>query len=381
MGDNLRTWSVEDVSKWLDSIGLGHKNDLVTAGEIDGKMLFAATEDDLISKGFAKLQAKKMIRSLEPIKEKMAAAAAPASSAGSSSAETEALKKEVADLRKLISSLSVKVDTNARATATATAAAAKQPPPHTFAGVPTKATYVNNFCGGARIEGNETQQLTVTMRPGDVVRAEPGAMVFCSSCIEMETKTGGNGWERLLTGQRIFLTEFFYTGPTGTAGKIAFTPDFPGQIIPISLEQYGGKVICQKSSLLCSSRTVDLTIEYTWEQGGGKLGAGMFGGEGFILQGLNGSGHAFLNARGVVTKMVLGHNELLVVSTGCLVAFSHGVRYTVQMMEGGRNVFFGGEGLFVSHLTGPGTVWVESHNLDRMFEIFHKKLNGRRGGG
>jgi uncharacterized protein (AIM24 family) len=177
------------------------------------------------------------------------------------------------------------------------------------------------------------------------------------------------GLGRLFTGQSIFLTEYYYTGPAGTADSIALTPDFPGQIIPIRLEDYGGRVICQKLSLLCSAATIDITVEFTQ-----SVGAGFFGGEGFILQGLNGHGMTFLNARGMITKKKLAANETLVVSSGCLVAFENGVRYDITMMRGASNMLFGGEGLFVANLTGPGTVWVESQNLSRLFEAVHETI-------
>lgn len=223
-----------------------------------------------------------------------------------------------------------------------------------------------NFCTRAYIEGNQIQFLNVTLGPGDTVRAEPGTMVHMSDWIEMKTKTDGQGLARLLTGQKVFLTEFSYTGPAGTADDIAFSPDFPGQIIPIRLENYGKHVICQKGSLLASASTVEIMVEFTQ-----TFGTGFFGGEGFILQGLHGSGMAFLNARGGIIKKVLRAGERLTAASGALVAFQGGVQYKVKTMSGLGNVFFGGEGLFVTELVGPGTVWLETHDMSRLFKAMN----------
>jgi uncharacterized protein (AIM24 family) len=158
------------------------------------------------------------------------------------------------------------------------------------------------------------------------------------------------------------LTEFSYRGPAGTADSIAFAPDVPGQIIPIKLEDYGGKITCQKGSLLCSAFSVDISVEFSQ-----NFKTGLAGGEGFILQGLRGHGYAFLVARGVIIQKTLRAGERLQVSTGHLVGFQNGVNYDCQLMDGGLgDMLFGGEGLFVTTLTGPGVVWLESVIVDRL---------------
>ena len=183
----------------------------------------------------------------------------------------------------------------------------------------------------------------------------------------MRATTGGQGLERWLTGQKIFVSEFTYRGPAGTADTIAVTPDFPGQIIPVRLEDYGGSIICQRGSLLCSGPNIRVDIECTQ-----SLGAGFFAGEGFVLQGLSGSGMVFLNARGVVMKHVLRPGEVRLVSTGCLVGFERSVKYQVTAVRGGLgNMLVGGEGVFLTEMTGPGTVWLESHDLNRLFKHMH----------
>mmetsp|Transcript_22864 Transcript_22864/g.40585 ORF Transcript_22864/g.40585 Transcript_22864/m.40585 type:complete len:191 (-) Transcript_22864:59-631(-) len=188
-----------------------------------------------------------------------------------------------------------------------------------------------------------------------------------SPLCNMSTTTGGQGLGRFMTGESIFLTEYTYTGPAGTADTISFSPDFSGQIIPIRLEEHGGHVICQKGCLLANSPSVSVSVEFSQ-----SLGAAYFGGEGFILQGLRGSGFAFVTARGTVVKMVLRPNERRIVSTGCLVGMDASVRYNVVTTGGLGNMLMSGEGVFHTQLTGPGTIWLESQDLSRLYKVFNK---------
>ena len=140
--------------------------------------------------------------------------------------------------------------------------------------------------------------------------------------------------------------------------------DFAGQIIPIDLSRYGGHIVCQKAGLLANSPSIDVSIEFSQ-----SLGAGFFGGEGFILQGLRGAGHVFLAARGTIITMVLRPGEERIVSTGCLVGMEASVRYDIVTTGGLKNMLLSGEGVFHTRLTGPGTVWLESQDLNRLVEV------------
>uniref|UniRef100_A0A7S2V852 SAM domain-containing protein n=1 Tax=Entomoneis paludosa TaxID=265537 RepID=A0A7S2V852_9STRA len=346
--ENVSKWSVKDVTDWLDSISLGHKSDLIETAKFDGEKLSGASAEDLQAIGFSNLQCKKILRELE---------SRPASGGAALQAENASLKQEMAELRAMVKSLQTQMGASKPAASTGVIAA--------------RPTTVIPFCTRAVIEGAQTQVLTVTLSPGEVLRAEPGAMVHMSYYIKMETKTGGGGggFRRLMTGQSLFLTEFTYMGPKGSADTIALTPDFPAEIIPVNLDHYQRKIICQRGSLLASG-LIDISIEFTQ-----SFGAGFFGGEGFILQGLNGSGYVFLNARGTVLKKDLDAGEKLIVATGNLVAFSSTVKYGITNMGGGlQNDFFGGEGFFVSEMTGPGTVWVESHDMSRLWKEMQSKV-------
>jgi len=197
-------------------------------------------------------------------------------------------------------------------------------------------------------------------------------MMYMTEGIEMNTTTGGGisaGFKRMLTGQNVFISDYSYQGPEGTQGIVCLGTDFPSKILRLNVEEYGGKIVCQKGALLCASHTIDIEMEFTK-----KFSTGFFGGEGFVLQGLVGSGDAFLKAGGTLIRRDLDENEQLKISSGCLVAFTSSVEYDVQMMQGFKNVVFGGEGLFITTFTGPGTVWLQGQPPQRMISEIARRV-------
>lgn len=213
-----------------------------------------------------------------------------------------------------------------------------------------------------KIHGDDMQIVEVALDPGEGVRAEAGAMMFMDEDIEMQTSTGGGlfrGFKRMITGESFFITTFLYNGRG--KGHIAFGAPYPGKIIPLDLDTLGGHFLCQKDAFLCAARGIEIEIAFTK-----KLGAGLFGGEGFILQRLEGSGMAFVHAGGTIIKRDLKPGETLRLDTGCLVAFSPTVQYDIQFVGGFRNALFGGEGIFLARMTGPGTVYMQSLPFSRL---------------
>lgn len=213
-----------------------------------------------------------------------------------------------------------------------------------------------------KIYGDDMQVVEVELDHGEGVRAEVGAMLYMEQGIEMQTSTGGGvfaGFKRMVTGDSFFITTFL----NNAAGRsrVAFGAPYPGKIIPLDLAKLGGKFICQKDGFLCAARGVEIEMEFTR-----KLGAGIFGGEGFILQRLEGQGMAFVHAGGTILKRKLNVGEMLRVDTGCLVAFEPSVTYDVQFIGGFRNALFGGEGLFFATLSGPGEVYLQSLPFSRL---------------
>lgn len=234
-----------------------------------------------------------------------------------------------------------------------------------------------NFDVASKIDGNESQIVTINLEPGQVLRAESGAMMFMTNGVTMETTTGGGmsaGFKRVLTGQNVFISDYRYEGPEGTSGQVALGTDFPSKILRLSVEEYGGKLICQQGALLCASHTIDIAMEFTK-----NLTSGFFGGEGFVLQSLQGEGDVFVKAGGTLIRRELDEGEQLRISSGCLVAFTQGVDYDVQMMPGIKNALFGGEGLFITTLTGAGTVWLQGQPPQRMIGEIARRVP--RGGG
>ena len=212
------------------------------------------------------------------------------------------------------------------------------------------------------IHGDDMQIVEVELDPGEGVRAEAGAMMFMEEGIEMQTSTGGglfNGFKRMITGESFFITTFLNNG----RGKrhVAFGAPYPGKIIPLNLDKLGGRFLCQKDAFLCAARGIEIEIAFTK-----KIGAGLFGGEGFILQGLEGHGMAFIHAGGTIIKKELQSGERLRVDTGCLVAFSPSVHYDIQFVGGFTNALFGGEGIFFATLTGLGDVYLQSLPFSRL---------------
>lgn len=213
-----------------------------------------------------------------------------------------------------------------------------------------------------KIYGDDMQAIEIELDPGEGVRAEAGAMLFMEQGIDMQTSTGGGmfkGFKRMLTGDSFFITTFMYNG--SGKGHVAFAAPYPGKIIPLDLAKLGGKFICQKDGFLCAARGVEIEIEFTK-----RLGAGIFGGEGFILQRLEGQGMAFVHAGGTIIQKQLMAGETLRVDTGCLVAFAPTVHYDIQFIGGFKNAMFGGEGLFVATLQGPGPVYLQSLPFSRL---------------
>jgi uncharacterized protein (TIGR00266 family) len=165
--------------------------------------------------------------------------------------------------------------------------------------------------------------------------------------------------KRLLTGESLFMTVFL--NQASSKRQVSFAAPYPGKIIPIDLSELGGKFICQKDAFLCAAKGVSVGIEFSR-----KLGRGFFGGEGFIMQKLEGDGMAFVHAGGTLAKKELAAGETLKVDTGCLVGFSQEVNYDIEFVGGIKNTLFGGEGLFFAQLTGPGTVYVQSLPFSRL---------------
>lgn len=229
-----------------------------------------------------------------------------------------------------------------------------------------------DFDVAARVEGQESQIVTVDLEPGQVLRAESGAMLFMTAGVTMETTTGGGvsaGFKRMLTGQNVFISDFSYDGSAGAVGQVALGTDFPAKIVRLNVDDYGGKLVCQKGALLCASHTIDIEMEFAK-----KMTAGFFGGEGFVLQALTGTGDVFVKAGGTLINKVLAEGETLRVSSGSLVAFENGVDFDVQTMPGFKNVVFGGEGLFVTTLTGPGNIWLQGMPSDRMIDAIARRV-------
>ena len=222
-----------------------------------------------------------------------------------------------------------------------------------------------------RILGDDLQAVVITLDPGEAVVAEAGAMMYMREGIEMATtmdpsgQGGGlfskllQGGKRLLAGEGFFVTMFMNQGRART--DVAFAAPTPGRIVPIDLAQWGGTVVAQKNSFLCAARGTDVTIAFNQ-----KLGAGFFGGEGFIMQRISGDGLAFLHASGTLVTIDLAPGEQLRVDTGCLVALQPGVDYDIRTVPGIKTAIFGGEGLFFMNLTGPGRVILQTMPFSRL---------------
>ncbi|NVO18217.1 MAG: TIGR00266 family protein [Bacteroidetes bacterium] len=225
-----------------------------------------------------------------------------------------------------------------------------------------------------KIYGDDMQIVEIELDPNEAVRAEVGAMMFMEDGIQMETGTGGGifkGLRRMLTGDGFFITTFYNTA--SVKRHVSFGAPYPGKIIPLDMRTVGGTFICQKDSFLCAANGIDIDIAFTK-----RMGAGLFGGEGFILQRLSGDGLAFVHAGGTIIQRDLAPNENLRVDTGCIVAMSPSVDYDIQFVGGFKNALFGGEGLFLARLSGPGTVYLQSLPFSRLADRIHAAAGGHR---
>lgn len=226
-----------------------------------------------------------------------------------------------------------------------------------------------------KIMGSEMQFVEIELDPGESAVAEAGAMMYKDSSIQMETvfgdgskKTkGGGGFmdkllgagKRLLTGESLFMTVFTHTGQ-GKA-HVAFGAPYPGNIIPVALDQTGGCLIAQKDSFLCAAKGVSIGIQMQR-----KILTGLFGGEGFIMQKLEGDGLVFVHAGGTVINRILSPREILQVDTGCIVALEKSVQFDIEQAGNIKTALFGGEGLFLANLRGPGKIWLQSLPFSRL---------------
>ena len=240
-----------------------------------------------------------------------------------------------------------------------------------------------------RIEGTEMQFVEVELDPGESAVAEAGSLMYMTDAVRMETIFGDGSQQqsgiigsllgagkRLLTGESLFMTVF--TNGGGKLAHVAFSAPCAGKILPLDLSNMGGEIICQKDAFLCAAKGVSIGIAFQK-----KIGAGLFGGEGFIMQRLQGDGLSFLHAGGTVQLMELAAGETLRVDTGCLVALLPSVTYDVQFVGGIKTALFGGEGLFFATLTGPGKVWLQSLPLSRLADRIYSaapQTGGRRRG-
>ncbi len=222
-----------------------------------------------------------------------------------------------------------------------------------------------------RIHGEEMQIVEIELDPQESAVAESGAFMMMDQEIKMETLFGdGSGQQgflgklmsagkRLITGESLFITAFTNVGQGKK--RVSFAAPYPGKIIPMDLNLLGGKVICQKDAFLCAARGVTVGVEFQR-----RLGTGIFGGEGFIMQKLEGDGLAFVHAGGLVIERELQPGEVLKVDTGCVVAYTQQVDFDIEFIRGIRNMVFGGEGLFFATLRGPGKVWLQSLPISRL---------------
>lgn len=223
-----------------------------------------------------------------------------------------------------------------------------------------------------QIIGHDMQLVEIYLDPGETVIAEAGSMTYMDEQIGFETKMGDgadpdegvfgklfSAGKRMLTGESVFTTHFTHSG-TADKATVAFSAPYPGSVMPLDLSQLGGQITCQKDAFLCAALGTRLDIAFNK-----RLGSVLFGGEGFILQKLEGDGLAFIQAGGTVVEKQL-NGETLRIDTGCLVGFTDGIEYDIRMAGGLKSMIFGGEGLFLATLSGTGKVWIQSLPFSRM---------------
>ena len=224
------------------------------------------------------------------------------------------------------------------------------------------------------IFGQEMQFVEIELDPQDSVVSEAGGMMYMSDHLQMETllgdgsaasQSGGffdkmlGAGKRLISGESLFITMFTFTG--SGKGKVAFAAPYPGKIIPLDLTDYDNRIICQKDAFLCAAKGVSIGIAFQK-----KIGTALFGGEGFIMQQLDGDGYCFVHAGGTIVERQLEAGETLRVDTGCLVALTQTVNYDIEFVGNVKSAIFGGEGFFFATLTGPGHVWLQSLPFSRL---------------
>ena len=259
---------------------------------------------------------------------------------------------------------------------------ATPPPPPGFAAAP-RAHDIDY-----ELYGEDLQYVEIILDPGEACIAEAGAFLYMDPGIQMQTIFGdGSGQDqggfmgkllsagkRVLTGESLFMTVFGNSGPGRQ--KVAFAAPYPGKIVPLDLRQHGGRILCEKDAFLCAARGISVGIAFNR-----RLGTGLFGGEGFILQKLEGDGLAFLHSGGTIFSRQLAAGETLRVDTGCVVAFETTVTYDIQMVSGVKTAFFGGEGLFYAALTGPGKIWIQSLPFRRIAKQVLAAIPRKKGEG
>ena len=224
------------------------------------------------------------------------------------------------------------------------------------------------------IVGDDLQAVVITLDPGESAVAEAGAMMYMEDGVEMGTSltmkqdTGGifgklfEAGKRMVAGESFFIT--YFANNATARREVGFAAPYPGRVVPIELAEHQGHILCQKDAFLCAARGVSVDIAFTK-----RIGAGFFGGEGFILERLSapdGSGLTFCHAGGTVIRRQLAPGEQLRVDTGCLVAFEESVDYAIEFVPGIKNKLFGGEGLFYVKMTGPGTIWLQTLPFSRL---------------
>ncbi len=230
-----------------------------------------------------------------------------------------------------------------------------------------------------QIFGDDLQFVEIELDPSETVVAEAGAMMFMEDGITFETKMGdgsqpnqgffgklGSMAKRAVTGESLFMTHFTNTGQGKK--RVAFSAAYPGKIVPVDLSTTGGELLCQKDSFLAAALGTEVSIAFTK-----KLGAGFFGGEGFILQKLKGDGNVFIHAGGTIVEKKL-NGEKLLIDTGCIVAFESSIHYDIERAGNMKSMFLGGEGLFLATLQGTGRVWLQSLPFSRLADRIIAKV-------
>lgn len=245
-----------------------------------------------------------------------------------------------------------------------------------------------------KIHGEELQFVEIELDPNETAIAESGAMMMMEEGIQMQTIFGDGSTQqssgffgklmsagkRILTGESLFMTAF--TNAAQGKKKVSFAAPYTGKILAMDLQELGGTIIAQKDAFLCAAKGVSVGIHFQR-----RLGTGIFGGEGFIMEKLEGDGFAFLHAGGYVIEKELKHGEVLKVDTGCVVAYTPGIDFDIEFVRGIKNVMFGGEGLFFARITGPGKVWIQSLPISRLasriveYGTYHRKEEGSVLGG